>query len=143
VARIPTGATIAYPPGWNPARSDRGTVSEVLTAPGGRLIGYLNLTPRRGNERLAGWARFRVSHNGDEHDSHVRVLASDQGLRFATGTGSCVRDSYTTKTSAHYIEIACLVVGRRAGVVAVGAALPGDWPQLAAQLERAINTVRT
>ncbi|MEA2214312.1 MAG: hypothetical protein QOF83_4260 [Solirubrobacteraceae bacterium] len=143
VARIPTGASIAYPPGWTPAQSDRGTATAVLTAPGGRLIGYLNLTPRSGNEPLGRWARFRIAHNGEEHDTHVRALAAHRGLRFTTGTGSCVRDSYTTKTSANYIEIACLVVGRHRGVVAVGAAPPVDWRRLAPQLQRAVNSVRT
>jgi hypothetical protein len=142
VAHIP-GASIAYPPGWRPTRSDRGTATRVLTDRGGRLIAYLNVTPRTANEPLTGWARFRVDHNGEEHDRNVRTLASAQGLPFTSATGSCVRDSYTTTSSAHYVEIACLVVGRGRGVVVIAAAPPGNWPHMVTRFERAINSIRT
>jgi hypothetical protein len=134
---------MAYPPGWTPTESDAGTRSEVLRSAGGHLLGYLNLTPRTPNESLASWPSFRVDHNGEEHDTHVHALDAARGLRFATGAGSCVRDRYTTTSAAHYIEIACLVIGRGAGVIVIGAAQPTAWPRLAPQLERALNSVRT
>jgi hypothetical protein len=141
-ARIAIGATMAYPTGWRTSKSDPGTVSEVLESGRGRLVGYLNLTPRTPNERLADWPRFRVAHNGEDNDRQVRALAAGGGLPFATGTGSCVRDSYITTSAARYIEIACLVVGSRSGVVIVAAAPPTEWHQLAPQLERVVESVR-
>jgi hypothetical protein len=68
--------------------------------------------------------------------------ASAKGLRFRTGTGSCVIDHYAT-VRAHYREIACLVHGSRADTVVVGAALPGDWSRLGPQVERAISSFAT
>ena len=142
-ARIPTGATMAYPPGWRPSQTDRGTATEVLLSGRGRLVGYLNLTPRTPNESLAGWPRFRVDHNAEDNDRQVRALAAGGGLRFGNGTGSCVRDSYTTSSAARYIEIACLVVGARSGVVIVAAAPPTEWHRLVPQFERVVESVRT
>jgi hypothetical protein len=133
---------MAYPPGWRPSQTDRGTATEVLLSGRGRLVGYLNLTPRTPNEKLADWPRFRVDHNAEENDRHVRALAAGGGLRFGTGTGSCVRDSYMT-TAAHYVEIACLIVGSRSGVVIVAAAPPTEWHRLAPQFERVVESVRT
>jgi hypothetical protein len=134
---------MAYPPGWHTTETDRGTASEILMRGRGRLEGYLNLTPRTPNERLSDWPRFRVDHNGEDNDRQVRAFAARRGLRFATGTGSCVRDSYTTTSAARYIEIACLVLGSRSGVVIVAAAPPTDWHRLAPQLERVVESVRT
>lgn len=106
------------------------------------IRGYLNATPRQGGETLANWARFRPAHNGDEGDRNVVTDAAARGLRFRTGSGSCVIDHYAT-ASAHYREIACLVRGSRASTVVVGAAVPGAWAQLAPQLERAISSFAT
>ena len=134
---------MTYPPGWHATKTDPGTASEILGSLGRRLDGYVNLTPRTPNERLADWPRFRVEHNGEDNDRQVRELAARRGLHFATGTGSCVRDSYTTTTAARYIEIACLVVGSHAGVVIVTAAPPTEWHRLAPQFERVVESVRT
>ena len=65
-----------------------------------------------GQETLADWAKFRPAHNADEGDMHVVTEAAARGLRFRTGSGSCVIDRYAT-TSARYREIACLVHGSR------------------------------
>lgn len=134
---------MAYPPGWRRSESDPGTASAELRAKRGRLAGYLNLTPRRGNETLRSWPEFRVDHNGEERDRHVTGLASAEHLRFRSGSGSCVRDSYTTFTGARFIEIACLVIGRSHGVVIVAATPPGSWSRVAPELERAVASVRT
>jgi hypothetical protein len=142
-AALPSGAAaLAYPPGWHQIQSDPGTVSAALMGPGRHIRGYLNATPRQGPETLADWAHFRPAHNRDEGDRHVVPEASARGLRFRTGSGSCVIDHYST-VSARYREIACLVRGSRASTVVVGAALPGDWARLAPQLERAISSFAT
>ena len=138
---IPAGAQMPYPPGWHPAKGDRGTATALQRGSGGTYVGYLNLTPRQGNETLANWTSFRISHNLDEGDRTDRKLAEASNLHFPTGTGSCVRDAYTTKTSAHYVELACLIVGRRTTVVIVGAAPPGSWARQGGEIGRAIAGV--
>ena len=143
LARLPSGrAALAYPPGWRSIHADPGTVSAALLGPHGRIRGYLNATPRQGEETLSDWAHFRTAHNRDEGDLAVVTDAAARGLRFRTGSGSCVMDHYGT-VSAHYREIACLVRGSHASTVVVGAALPGDWARLAPQIERAISSFST
>jgi hypothetical protein len=110
---------------------------------GHRFLGYLNLTPRQGDEALSTWGSFRVAHNTKEGDRSVRKLAAAQGLRFRTGRGSCVRDAYTTKTGAQYVEVACLVAGAKTASVIVGAAPPQMWAQLSPSIERAISALTT
>src|SRR5947209_4501569 len=66
LARTHGGAVLAYPPGWTPIKTDPGTASVALLHHGGRIDGYLNATPRQGNERLADWRRFRPEHNQEE-----------------------------------------------------------------------------
>jgi hypothetical protein len=143
LARLPSGrAALAYPPGWHAIESDPGTVSATLLGAHGKIRGYLNATPRQGVESLSNWARFRPAHNSHEGDLGVVREASATGLRFQSGSGSCVIDHYAT-VSAHYREIACLVRGSRASTVVVGAAVPGDWARLAPQLQRAISSFAT
>jgi hypothetical protein len=143
IASIPTGAQLAYPPGWQRIRSDTGTATAALTAADGRFLGYLNVTPQQGGEKLTGWASFRTAHNAHEGDSNVTALAAATGLHFLSGPGSCVKDAYATKTAAHYIEIACIVKGSKSTSVVVGAATSGSWAQMAPVLERAISGFRT
>src|SRR5690242_1564085 len=59
VARIQGGATLAYPPGWTPLKTDPGTASVALLGNGGRIDGFLNATPRQGTKTIADWSRFR------------------------------------------------------------------------------------
>ncbi len=139
---IPTGATMAYPPTWRRQHSDAGTASAVLQTPGGAYLGYLNLTPRQGEETLANWSSFRVEHNAEEGDRHVRRLAAASGLHFLTGHGSCIKDAYATAIGAHYTEVACLLAGRRGESVIVAAAPPTAWSRESGTLERAIESVR-
>ena len=143
MVRIPNGATVAYPPGWRRVHGDPGTATVALVGSDHRFLGYLNLTPRQGAETLRNWGRFRVEHNAEEGERNGRALAVGTGLRFRTGAGSCVRDSYTTTTGTQYIELACLVVGPRASSVIVGASPPRSWPQLSPLLERAIAGMTT
>ena len=139
VARIPNGAALAYPPGWRPIRTDAGTATVALLGDGQRIDGYLNVTPKQGTETLANWSRFRPNHNLGEGDRSERVNASATGLRFRSGRGSCVIDTYTT-SKATYREIACLVSGPRSTAVVVAAAPSATWNQQAATLQRAVSS---
>jgi hypothetical protein len=139
VATIPTGAALAYPRSWRPYPGDPGTATAALLGDGGRIRGYLNITPRQGPEALATWASFRIAHNAEEGDREVRREGAAGDLAFRRGKGSCVRDSYTTTTGARYVELACLVAGAQASTVIVAAALRSAWRSLAPELERAIS----
>ena len=143
VARIATGATLYYPPGWRPAPGDPGTATAVLLDPARHIGGYLNVTPRQGAEAPATWGEFRVAHNASEGDRDVKREATAAGLRFRDGRGACVRDSYTTVSRARFVELACLVEGARAASVIVAAASPGAWSRLVPQLRRAISAFET
>lgn len=134
---------LSYPPGWRTVPGDPGTATAGLRDAHGRYLGYLNLTPRQGSERLANWAAFRVAHQREEGERDVQRQAAADGLRFGAGRASCVRDAYTTVTGARYVELACLVRGTRASTVAVGAALQRSWPAERATLERAISALET
>jgi hypothetical protein len=139
VARTQTGAMLAYPPGWTPIKTDRGTASVALLGGGERIDGYLNATPKQGTETLADWSRFRPQHNQGEGDRSVRVLATTTTARFRSGRGACVIDTYTT-SKANYHEIACLVSGPSSSAVVVAAAPTALWDQQAATLERAVSS---
>src|SRR3954452_5045825 len=121
IARTRGGATLAYPPGWTPIKTDPGTASVALLGGGERIDGYLNATPRQGTETLANWSRFRPQHNEGEGDRGVRLLAATTDAPFRSGRGACVIDTYTT-SKASYHEIACLVSGPRSSAVVVAAA---------------------
>lgn len=143
VARVASGARMPYPPGWRSVRGDAGTATAALLSAGGLYLGYLNVTPRQGGETLSGWPSLRIAHNAAEGNRNVTRLAAARGLRFLTGHGSCVKDAYTTRTGARYIEIACLVAGHTATSVIVGAASPASWPRVSGLIERAISGFRT
>ena len=144
LARLPSGAaTFAYPRTWRPIRTDPGTASVALLGDGRSIRGYLNATPRQGTETLANWPIFRVQHLREEESSkEVRLIASAHGLRFRSGRGSCVIDTYRTSRT-RYREIACLVAGTRTSSVLVGAAPSKTWAQQAETIERAIASLRT
>jgi hypothetical protein len=138
--RIPSGAVMYVPPGWQRERSDPGSATAALVDSHEHIVGYLNVTPHQGDEHVATWASFRVHHNAEEGDRDVHSEGNAQGLRFRSGRGACVRDRYTTKTSNHYIEIACLVAGpQRGSSVIVAAASQQDWATLSPLLERSIS----
>jgi hypothetical protein len=143
-ARIPSGAVMSYPSvGWRQIRGDPGTATAAVFDSENRYLGYLNVTPRQGDESLSTWASFRVAHNAHEGDRHVIRVAVGRGLRFRTGRGSCVQDAYTTQTGIGYTEIACLVAGTRATSVIVGAAPTSHWAAIAPTLHRAISAFTT
>jgi len=144
LARLPSGASsFAYPTTWRTIRTDPGTASVALIGQGHLIRGYLNATPRQGTETLANWPSFRIEHVGEEeHTKDVRLIASAQGLRFRSGRGSCVIDTYRTSRT-RYREIACLVAGTHTSSVIVGAAPAKTWAQQAQTIERAIASLRT
>ena len=143
LARIASGAAMAYPPGWHRVAGDAGTATVALQDADDDFLGYLNVTPRQGDETLRGWPSFRVEHNVGEGDRDIRTLAAARGLRFRTGRGTCVRDAYATTTGAHFIELACLVAGPHATSVIVGAAPPAQWARMSPVIERAISAFTT
>jgi hypothetical protein len=143
LARLPSGAaTFAYPKTWRPIRTDPGTASVALIGHARSIRGYLNATPRQGRETLANWPSFRIQHLREDETTDVRLIASAHGLRFRSGRGSCVIDSYRTSRT-RYREIACLVAGSRTTSVLVGAAPSKTWAQQAETIERAFASLRT
>ena len=139
VARVPSGARLAYPPGWNRIKTDSGTASVALLRSRGRIDAFLNATPRQGTETLANWSRFRPQHNRREGDRGEHLVASTTDAHFRSGRGSCVIDTYTT-SKATYREIACLVSSARTSAVVVAAAPSALWHGQAATLERAVSS---
>jgi hypothetical protein len=130
-----------YPASWRALRGDPGTATAALRTSTGIYLGYLNITPREGEETLSNWRTFRIEHNREEGDRNVKELAAVDSLSFRTGHGNCVKDSYVGGTGDPYIEIACLIAGPKLSVVAVGAAPPSAWPRQAPVIERAIEGV--
>ena len=143
VLRIPSGAQLAYPPGWREIRGDPGTATAALLTAGGGYVGYLNVTPRQSDESLANWPTFRVEHNHQEGDRGVVRLAHAEGLTFLNGRGNCVKDAYASDTGVHYVEIACLVKGANGSAVVVGAAPPSSWGRVSGSIQRAISAFKT
>lgn len=139
-ATIASGrATLAYPPGWKRTYADAGSVSAALRNRHGFFRGYLNATPRQGDEQLAGWAKFRVERNRAEGSGNVRLIASAENLAMRGGRGSCVVDDYSSRIGGNrYRELACIVRGSHATTVFIGAAQPREWSTLGAQIERAV-----
>lgn len=142
--RLPrSAARLPAPAGWRAGRTDPGTRTMILRGPSGRIAGYLNATPQQGDETPANWSSFRVAHNEEEEDLDVTLESAASGLRFRGGRGSCVIDSYRTTSGSRYREVACIVAGRAATTVIVGAAPPALWDREAPTLERAIDSFTT
>lgn len=145
VSTLPNGkAQLAFPAGWHSIVTDPGTRSAAIRSPrSGHLAGYLNATPRQGEETLGGWSSFRLAHNQDEGDTNVKLVAAADNLMFRGGHGSCVIDDYRSSSGHRYREIACIVAGANATTVVVGAAPPQDWHSQSPALERAISAFKT
>jgi hypothetical protein len=136
------GATLFHPPGWKPIPGDNGTVSVALRSAGGLYLGYLNVTPKEGEERIAGWPAFRVARNRDEGDTDVREIAATEGLHFGDSRVSCVIDDYRSRVGSHdYRELACILEGPQAANVFVGASMRSDWRTLGPVLDRAASSL--
>lgn len=142
--RLPgSPASLPVPPGWALEAGDPGTRTAVLRGASGEIAGYLNATPRQGEESLSNWGEFRVEHNRDEGDRDVTLLAAASGLRLRSGRGSCVLDSYRTTSDSRYRELACIVAGPAATTVIVAAAPPRRWKAEAPTLRRAVALFAT
>jgi hypothetical protein len=136
------GAILFYPPSLLAVRADRGAVSVAEKDRNGRVVVYLNSTPKQGNERLSSWPEYRLQRVRGESDG-VHEDAQAFGLPFLGGTGSCVIDDYLTRGKVnHYREIACLVQGPKTASVLVASALQSKWTREAALLEGAVAAYR-
>ena len=137
---LPNGtAVLSYPPSLQPEGGDADAVSAAQVSPKGVFRLYLHATPRQGDERLRGWAAFRLALLTADDAASARELAAAQGVAFRGGTGSCVIDQYVTRIGAHhYQEIACLVQGRASASVIVAAAPAATWAQASPLLLRAV-----
>jgi hypothetical protein len=111
----------------------------ALRGSGGRIDGYLNVTPKQGAETLANWSRFRPQKNRTEGARNVRLLSSTSDAHFRSARGSCVIDAYTTSVTT-YREVACLVSGPESSAVVVAAAPARLWHERSAVLERAVSS---
>ncbi len=133
------GAVLAYPRSMQLVSGDAGTLSAARISGSGQYLLYLNVTPSQGHENLHNWVGFRLDQQRDEETPNVHELASQTGVRFFGGTGTCVTDSYVTKLDAHHFtEIACFVQGRTSATVIVAAAPTANWASAAGVLRRAI-----
>jgi hypothetical protein len=135
----PSGdAILAYPPSFRFVRSDPGSITVAVGTFPHVYDGYLNVTPRQGEEQPRGFAAFRLDRLGDE-DTAVHEIAAGENVAFVRAVGSCVNDDYRTRVGDnHYEELACLVVGRRSEYVIVAGALFAEWDRFAPTLRTAL-----
>jgi len=133
------GAILSYPPTYRRIHGDIYSVSVGRRDGSGRVLVYLNATPKQEAETVANWVEFRLAHNrGESNDVHEDAHAT--GLTFRTGKGSCVIDDYRSRHVVnHYREIACFVRGRATAGVIVAAALQSQWARAEKVLERAVE----
>jgi hypothetical protein len=135
------GAVLSYPASLARVRGDSTSISVGRTDTSGRVLVYLNVTPKQAAERLATWPTFRIQHNRlESKDVHEDARAF--GLAFIGASGSCVMDDYVTRgaKSNDYREIACFVRGSATSSVIVAAALRSQWQRSARLLERAVES---
>jgi hypothetical protein len=127
------------PPGFRAVRGDQGTATLGFLGSDGTYLGYLNVTPRQGDERLAGWAAFRLAHLRGDGSISAKQDGAVQSVRTGQSLRSCVIDDYVTDIGHHHFhEVACLVMTTSAGTVVVAATPSGDPAHLWTQLERAV-----
>jgi hypothetical protein len=130
---------LPLPPRFHAVAGDRGTLTAVLFGRGGAYLGYLNATPRQGDERLQGWPNFRLEHLRDDDARSAREDTAAQLVRTGPALRSCVIDDYVTRVGHHHFhEVACLVVQNSAGSVIVAATPSGDPAHVWAVLQRAV-----
>jgi hypothetical protein len=129
--------SIALPAGFVPVGGDPGTASFARLAPDGSYVGFLNVTPRQGDERLEGWAAFRLAHLRSEGSMSALEHGAVEGVPTAQDARSCLTDDYVTQIGHHHFqEIACLVMTGSTGDVVVAATPWGDPGHLWMQLGR-------
>lgn len=137
------GAVLSFPTSMAPIHGDPESISVAKKDASGRIVMYLNVTPKQGNERLDTWPAFRLAHIREESGPPVHEYGQALGLRFLAGKGTCVMDDYFSRGRLiHFREIACFVQGRRSAGVLVAAAPMADWAEAAPVLERAVSSFR-
>jgi hypothetical protein len=127
--------SISVPAGFVPVGGDPGTASFARRAEDGSYVGFLNVTPQQGDERLEGWAAFRLAHLRSEGSMSALEHGAVEDVRTAQDARSCVTDDYVTQIGHHHFqEVACLVMTGSTGNVVVAATPWGDpghvWTQL-------------
>ena len=137
---VPSGlGTLSSPPGFRTVDGDPGTLSVALRNSAGTYLGYLNVTPRQGDETLQDWTAFRLSHLLGDDAVSVHEDATVQSVRMATTDRSCVTDDYLTTVGHHqFHEVACYVASGSVSSVVVAATPSGDPAHVWSQLERAV-----
>jgi hypothetical protein len=137
---LPDGtAVLSYPPSLRQLAGDKDAVSAAQVSPDGAFQLYLNATPRQGTESLRQWAAFRLTLLRSDDAITAHQVAAAEGVKFRSGTGSCVIDNYVTRIGGHhYEEIACLVQGQASASVIVAAAPVAMWAQARPLLLRAV-----
>jgi hypothetical protein len=137
---LPSGlGSLSVPPRFRAVGGDQGTGTFALLGSDGTYLGYINVTPRQGDERLAGWAAFRLAHLRGDGSISARQHGAVESVRTGQSQRSCVTDDYVTEIGHHHFqEVACLVMTTSAGSVVVAATPSGDPAHLWAQLERTV-----
>jgi hypothetical protein len=137
---LPSGlGSLFVPPKFRAIPGDKGTASLALLGSDGSYLGYLNVTPVQGDERLVGWADFRLAHLRADDSVSVTPDGAVQSVQTGQSRRSCVIDGYVTEVGQHHFhEVACLVTTAAASGVVVAATPSGDPAHLWAQLERAV-----
>jgi hypothetical protein len=141
---VPSGlGTVSLPPGFRAVEGDPGTLSVALLNSVGTYLGYLNVTPRQGDETLRDWAAFRLSHLLADDAVSVHEDAMVRSVRTAAAVRSCVTDDYvTTIGNHHFHEVACYVMSGSVGSVVVAAIPSGDPAHVWTELESAVAAIR-
>jgi hypothetical protein len=133
---VPSGlGTLSSPSGFRVVHGDPGTLSLALRNSAGTYLGYLNVTPRQGDETLQDWTAFRLSHLRDDDAVSVHEDAAVQSVHTAAAVRSCVMDDYVTTVGHHHFhEVACYVTSGSVSSVVVAATPARDpahvWPEL-------------
>ena len=134
-------ATLSYPGSLHPMHGDDGTVTVGSTAKSGKVLMYLNVTPKQGEESLGDWTDSRLEHLREDGQYQVHLDGASPALQFRGGPGRCVIDNYTTKIRGnHYDEIACIVQGAQATSVLVAATSTTAWQANHALLEKVVSS---
>lgn len=141
VHSVAGGVVVTAPATWHPVAGDPGSVTVELGRDPDRPVGYLNATPAVAGERLGSWVSFRLHHNREEGDRHVRLLDARRRVPFGHGiVAACVQDAYSTPT-ARYIEVACLTRATMGRTVIVAAPPTQAWSREWPTLTRAVDSI--
>ena len=137
---LPSGlGSLSVPPRFRAVPGDPGTATFAFVGSGGTSLGYLNVTPMEGDERLAGWAGFRLAHLRDDGTISARKDGAVESVRTGQSLRSCITDDYVTEIAHHHFqEVACLVMSTSEVGVVVATTPSGDPAHVWRELERAV-----